>query len=430
MSRNHAKHRGGARGRTRLAVERLEGRWVLACEAFVTDGTLMILGDDADDDIAVRVDPDPGALVAVTCQTTVGRQTRTFEGIMKIDADLGHGNDLFQLGMVDPGDLPPPDEPRTLDIVVRAGNGDDSVEIRHKSVYSLKTRSAQIDLGHGDDQFSAVFEPVPNDGRPPPDEPPTVEIGVMGGDGDDAVEVNYVSVMNSNLQLNADLGNGNDRFSALMQSTPDDGRPPPRVGWMTIGIISGQGDDEVLLDHSAGSFFDLLFTADLGNGNDRFSALMQSTPDDGRPPPTEARMVEIGVLAGEGDDTVEIDHSAGSFFDLLVEADLGHGNDRFSALMQSTPDDGLPGPEGMRTLMFDVLAGRGDDFVAARNLTDGSFFDVHFNADLGAGDDTFEAMGGIQPCIMPGEGFDTARVSGELFKLVLLFGFENIELIE
>jgi hypothetical protein len=136
------------------------------------------------------------------------------------------------------------------------------------------------------------------------------------------------------------------------------------------------------------------------------------------------------VEAGPGNDQVAFSHSVGSWFDVFFAADTGPGADAVNALLKPPPDDGILGPEGLRQLQFNVVTGGNDDFVGLENQTSGESFNVFLYAGLEGGNDTFEGRGGRihDANILPGRGFDTARVTPNFRPFV--GDFERVEILE
>jgi hypothetical protein len=280
-------------------------------------------------------------------------------------------------------------------------------------------------------------------------------LNILGQEGDDTLTEVLVSLfpLGTSLISLADLGLGDDKFSLVGAFSSEDyeisgepGRenPDPEIrvtdlvtGEVTadvhvqqteeIMVEAGDGDDRVEVNWDAALMSGLsLIHADLGKGNDTFLANL--LPVLTEPPTNEVLTARFEVLAGRGNDQVSFSHSAGSWFDVSFTADMGLGTDTVNALLSPPPDDSIPGPAGLRRLQFNVVAGGNDDFVGLQNQTNGQFFDVFLEADLGRGDDTFEALGGIAPCVHPGRGFDTARVTRNLLPFVS--EFERVEILE
>jgi hypothetical protein len=280
-------------------------------------------------------------------------------------------------------------------------------------------------------------------------------LNVLGEGGDDTLTEILIPIFPTGASLIAllDLGLGYDKFllagatsSEIYQisGVPDQGVPDPEIrvtdlvtGQVTadihaqqteeIMLEAGDGHDRVEVNWDAALMSGLsLIHADLGQGNDTFVSNL--LPVLTEPPAHEVQTARFEVVAGRGNDQVTFSHFAGSWFDVFFTADMGPGADSVNALLSPPPDDSLPGPEGLRRLQFDLLAGNGGDLVALHNLTTGEFFDVFLEADLDGGNDTFEAVGGINPCTHPGRGFDTARVTRNLLPFVT--EFERVEILE
>lgn len=196
-----------------------------------------------------------------------------------------------------------------------------------------------------------------------------------------------------------------------------------------IAINCDDGDDSVAVNWIAARMSGLtLLDVNLGAGENILSAVLGPPPDDGVPVPREVQIASLKVTGG-GDDQITFNHSAGSWFDVAFDADTGKGDDAVSVFLGPPPDDSLPGPDGIRQLQYNVVAGKGDDFVRLQNQTQGEFFDVFFTAHFNNGDDLFEGIGPIRDAILlPGRGFDTARVTPNFRPFVS--EFEKIEIQE
>jgi hypothetical protein len=301
-----------------------------------------------------------------------------------------------------------------------------------------------IKMGEGNDQ--ANFSQVPG-----------MALNILGEGGDDGVTLLETSVEilppGTGLLSLLDLGGGVDKFSLVgatasenyeISGVPDQTIPDPEIRVMDlvtgnvtadvhvqqteeVMIDAGHGDDRVEVNWDAALMSGLSFIhADLGKGNDTF--LSHLLPVLTEPPVREVQTARFEVEAGRGNDQVSFSHSAGSWFDVSFTVDTGADADTVNALLSPPPDDGILGPEGMRRLQFDLLAGNGGDLVAVHHLTTGEFFDVFLETDLGGGDDTFEAVGAVVPCVHPGRGFDTARVTRDLLSFVT--EFERVEILD
>jgi hypothetical protein len=299
-----------------------------------------------------------------------------------------------------------------------------------------------VKMGDGNDQAN-VFQVA------------GVALNLLGQGGDDTLIETLVPILPSGLGTVSllDLGSGVDKFSLVgaafsenykISSVPDQRIPDPeiRVTDLVTGnviadvqvqqteevmIEAGGGDDCVEVNWDAALMRGLsLIHAELGKGNDTFVANVPPVLTE--PPTREAQTARLELDTGPGDDQAAFSHSAGSWFDVFFTADMGPGADTVNAMLLPSPADSIPGPEGLRQLHFNVVTGGNDDFVALQNQTNGQFFNVFLEADLGGGNDTFEAVGGIAPCVHPGRGFDTARVTRNLLPFVS--EFEKVEVLD
>lgn len=192
-----------------------------------------------------------------------------------------------------------------------------------------------------------------------------------------------------------------------------------------IMLKTEDGDDRVEVNCDAALMSGLFIHADLGRGNDMFVSNL--LPVLTEPPTHEVQTARFEVNAGRGNDQVTFNHSAGSWFDVFFTVDLGLGMDTVNALLIPPPDDSFPGPAGLRQLQFNVFAGANDDFVRLQNRTNGDLLSLY--TEMGGGNDIFEGIGEIHEAnISPGRGSDTARVTRNFLPFVT--AFESIEVLE
>lgn len=198
------------------------------------------------------------------------------------------------------------------------------------------------------------------------------------GDGDDRVRILIGLLPPTPFLVEADLGKGDDQFHLDAVGTPpappSDLPPPtlpPPAGTLEVRLFAGAGDDvvEVKGRHS----FDVALDFDLGAGNDR---AFVEVPSDPSVIPGKVRELQVNILAGAGNDIVEV--MASGFFDVFTVIDLGAGNDTANLRYVG---GGTPDPAG---LAFTVLSGAGNDTI---NAFAAAFFSVDFQTNLGAGDD-------------------------------------------
>jgi hypothetical protein len=194
-----------------------------------------------------------------------------------------------------------------------------------------------------------------------------------------------------------------------------------------VELDASGGDDVVDVQWDAALMSGLsMVQVDLGKGNNTMSVNL--LPVVTMPETEGVQRARFNVVGGSGKDQLTFKHSAGNWFDVVFTADLGKGNDTFRAELSPPPDDGLPGPEGVRRLQFDLATGSGNDFVSIHNRTSDEFFIANLSADLAGGNDIFEATGIIRLILLPGPGFDTARVTRNLLQFVTEFESVFLEL--
>lgn len=336
---------------------------------------------------------------------------------------------------------------------ITSGSQANSVQVKVTDI-ATETRFAQITgsgvevltvkMGDGNDQ--AIVSQIAG-----------IALNILGQGGDDHVTIIEVlaEIFPTGLPLLAllDLGSGYDKFFLVgatyseiyaISGVPDQEIPDPeiRVTNLVTGEVTADfhvqqaeeimlkaedGDDRVEVNCDAALMSGLFIRADLGRGNDVF--ISNLLPVLTEPPTHEVQTARFELDAGRGNDQVTFNHSAGSWFDVFFTVNLGLGMDTVDALLEPPPDDGLPGPEGLRQLQFNVFAGANDDFVRLQNRTNGDLFDVSLYTEMGGGNDTFEGRGEIHDAnISPGRGFDTARVTRNL--LAFVTAFESIEALE
>jgi hypothetical protein len=162
------------------------------------------------------------------------------------------------------------------------------------------------------------------------------------------------------------------------------------ICWIVIGVAGG--NDRVSIDIRGSDTVLQSVQADLGDGNDVFSAVLIAPPEPdvpGESNPPEPELV-FDISMGFGDDQVMarvMAWNAATHFN----ADLGDGNDSFEAVFQIPPEPEVPGeaqpPDPDTPVFLDILAGIGHDDVRV------TFFDilgdVHTRADLGEGNDSY-----------------------------------------
>ena len=457
------------------------------CTTSVEQGTLLVIGNEIANVIEFVGTEGEGG-VRVTCDGS----SHTFDRIDTITVEAGDGNDeirtdnsngllsgiakrIFGQDGEDRYQWTVPLLPMIeQDGLYDGGAGDDTIQILtglradrfdiasgpqansvHVQVTDIATepRFAQITgsgvefltvkMGEGNDQ--AIISQIAG-----------IALNILGQGGDDTLTEVLSPIFPTGLPHLAllDLGFGYDKFFLVgatsseifaISGVPDQEIPDPeiRVTNLVTGEVTADfhvqqadeiilkaedGDDRVEVNWDAALMSGLSFIrADLGRGNDMFVSNL--LPVLIEPPTHEVQTARFELDAGRGNDQVTFNHSAGSWFDVFFTVNLGLGMDTVNAVLLPPPDDGLPGPEGLRQLQFNVFAGANDDLVGLQNRTNGDLFDISLYAELGGGNDTFEGMGEIHGAnISPGRGFDTARVTRNLLPFVT--EFESIEALE
>jgi hypothetical protein len=462
-----------------LPVEASEEQVVGNCTTFVERGTLFVVGNEVANDIGI------GATVGGSVQVTCGGESATFDRTTALTVQAGDGNDQIsadnsngQLGGIfisvfgeggnDLGNLFYPILPfveqssiydggpgdNTLVIVttpradqfdVRRGAAADAVEVQVTDIATGMVKGNVVALAIA---VTSVKSGADNDIMNLTGRLPTF-LSFFGEEGDDEMVLSEVliEIFPSGVPLLSFVGGiGHDKFihkgtgasehyevAGVRDLTIPD--PELRVADMATGLQLARVQflrvDEVELDTSGGDdVVDVQWNAalmselslvqvDLGKGNNKMSVNL--LPVLTMPETEGVQRARFNVVSGSGKDQVTFSHSASNWFDVIFTADLGKGNDAFSAELGPPPDDGLPGPDGPRRLQFDVATGSGNDFVAIHNRTTDEFFIANLSADLAGDNDIFEATGIIGLSLLPGPGFDTARVTRNLLQFVTEF---------
>lgn len=469
-----------------LLVEAHEEQVVGNCTTFVERGTLFVIGDEVANVIGIVA--TVGGSVQVTCDGA----SATFDRTTALTVRAGDGNDqistdnsngllagiaisVFGQGGNDLGhsmysilpfleqdslyDGGPGDDrlvivttPRADQCVVRRSEAPDAVEVQVTdiatrlvigNVMASAVESTSIKAGAGNDIMNVT-------GHLP------TFLNFFGEEGDDEIVLTEVliEILPSGGSLLSFVGGiGHDKFvykgtTASEQyeiaGVPDLEIPDPelRVTDMATGLqiarvqflhvedvtldTSG-GDDVVEVQWDAALMSDLsMVQVDLGKGNNTMSVNL--LPVLTMPETEGVQSARFNVVGGSGKDQVTFSHSAGNWFDVVFTADLGKGNDAFSAELLPPPDDDLPGPNGVRSLQFDVATGSGNDLVSIHNRTTDEFFIANLSADFGGGADTLQATGIVRLSLLPGAGVDTARITRNLLQFVT--EFESVEILE
>ncbi len=238
------------------ALERLEDRICLSVQPVLTDGVLSVVGTRAADSAGI-VDNGQGKVIVNT--RGEGTTHWEFEGVKEIKVDMLAGNDVVHYRR-DAGRSP------VIPISIDLGEGNDL----------LRARAGLIDA-----------EPLRQH----------LNLSILGQQGNDHVDVNLAARGVPNVlpgkpgaSLKVDLGADNDRFGLNTANLLD----------VELDMRAGGGDDDVGIGlllpavqkvREAAARLNL----GLGDGHDQLRVHTSGIED-----------VELGLAAGEGDDSVAI----------------------------------------------------------------------------------------------------------------------------
>ena len=347
----------------RLTIENLENRQLLAGDVMVdvSRGNLVIVGDEADNQLHISSGQSPGEYMIVGLpgpdgtETTINGQTEplvvndafrsvrvaTGDGndvvdishanFRHLDVHTGPGDDIVRLGLAPNG--PGPEDPNTVEtdlagetdptapaiepsVTVRGrlrigtGEGNDTVVERHLRV----GHSQAIHTGEGDD--NVILDP-PNDSPVPPDQGETAEATGQG----DAPPTTRPGGPQPSIQIGRGLkigtGAGNDN---VMLHGVDAG---------SIHIRAQAGDDTVALNH-VHSRRGLSIGTDGGDDtvvmNQVHSrwARVETGADSDRVELRDSAFAVLGSFLGDGDDAL---HLAGTTVGRVALLNGGPGTD-------------------------------------------------------------------------------------------------------
>ena len=401
-SQRHFSQRRRVAFRPRL--EQLETRDCPSCTVFQRAETLVILGDREANHIEIAEIREgglgeEGGGISVVCDGSV---IQTFTGVRQIDlrtlggddevtfvcpsdpstfllrADLGAGNDRLNISGFDPQPEPPL---RALSFDILAGAGDDEVRFDLGAAEINGRFMIFANGGAGNDRMEVAA------GNPCVLPESEMQIGLLGGAGDDVIEASLTGLMNQGrFVLEANGGAGNDRMEVAA------GNPcnfPESE--MQIGLLGGAGDDVI-----GASLTDLVnygrfvLEANGGTGNDRLEIVAI-----GKPCWLPESETQIKLNGDAGDDVIGASLTDLVNYGLFVlEASGGAGNDR----MEVAVGDPCCFPESVTQIK---LSGDAGDDVIEASLTglmnEGRFL---LEASGGAGND--QINGFFVPCILPG----------------------------
>jgi hypothetical protein len=347
----------------RPRLEVLEGRWCPSCEVELVGTTLSITGDAGDNAITI-VHTGPGDM-SVVCDGTPGH--------------FGEPIDR---------------------VVVRGGQGNDSVFAQSSGFAPDLPGEWTFDLGRGDDRASVFGEMLVES---------PVRVAVSGGPGSDGLEAFIGAFVPSELKLVLDGGDGDD-FISNGSSVEGPGRVSTRVR-------GGDGDDEIF---DVWAFTRVLGSFDArahgGNGSDVVWATLGNSFE--LDPDLPLVVAGFDVLAGgrgnyvmtggNGPDTLRIDHLGRTDGRLNLTADGGRGGDEVFANL-----DVNAGSTG--EFSADCRGGRGDDHMEVRvRFVETDFLEIFpgFLSEVLVGfTDTPAPLAELAVTADGGAGFDTCSHS-------------------
>ena len=327
----------------RPRVEALERRLCLTCTVIQDGANLYITGGNTANDLAIQQDE---AGYHVACD---GGSIATFRGVERAIISMGSGNDSVEVaygtGVYRPADL-----------VAHLGAGDDSLDLR------------------------AGWQT--NDGG-------SIKFDIWMGPDDDRLTA-FLPHIEQRLQLNADLGAGNDTFSGSILP-PSDVAAAGGGAW-SVAVQGQQGDDEMSLmlggpvagpaPHLINANLNLML--DGGVGADQVRMMIDASVV------AAGAELNVGVDGGAGADEVGIiiDYRTATAAAESIQVDAGSGADQVgiivnyrTATLDALFDVSVDGGSGDDELTFDTAAG-GES--PGPHLING---DLNVMLDGGAGDD-------------------------------------------
>jgi hypothetical protein len=342
----------------RPQLETLEQRWCPACDVRLAGSALFITGDAGDNNIAIF---DNGAdALEVFC-----------------DDDAYLFDRSIHL------------------LVVRGGDGDDTIDAIIDTLALDAPRAWLLDAGAGNDlvfpQISGILD-VP------------VSVAVQAGDGDDSVSAFLAADVNSLCVLNIDGGNGNDSLYNFGTSV--------RVNGVMIVNVDGRGGDDMIDDAYLDMRVNGVFVGSVngGDGADQtFSNLGSLLFFDDETAVVEGFDVAPGahahysVSGGKGQDTLFVNYLGTLDGRLGIRVDAGQDNDAvFASLGVHETSTG--------SLSALIHGGNGDDQLEVSVLflhtEPVEFFGLLYDRLVGSTDDPAPLLR-VSVTANGGAGFDT-----------------------
>lgn len=244
-------------------LETLEPRRCLAAFVKAVGTSLLIRGDEADNQIAVVDEGAAGVSVSLD-----GGEPVNFAGARGIILQMGGGNDSVQLALGGP-------DTRVGKLTASLGAGDDTFDL---SLSNLGGKALAVSVsGEGGHDWIAYHDVEEITGK--------LSISASGGDGDDYLAFHEVDEFVGSLSFSANGGNGADEVGIIVV----DGF----VGTLNVNTSGGSGDDLMYheVDKPVGK---LRIATSGGNGDD----VMIHEVDE------LTGSASVSTLGGEGDDIV------------------------------------------------------------------------------------------------------------------------------
>jgi hypothetical protein len=305
--------------RYRPLIEPLEDRSLLSCTVFAQGDTLFVQSDMMGDHFKLTFEHKQAS---VACNDA---PAVTFDGISRIVADLGAGQDNFDAYM-DPTPTP------WASFSLRLSTGADADVVNVKWLPGAQD-SAWIDLGDGNDLFNADIDLTLDPNLP---EAPSLNMSVFGGLGRDRI-TSRIGIQPTpfhkmvDLNLSMDGGAGDDILSENTDIDPSalvgfNPQPEPPIIHVGVEMDGGDGSDRITSRWGVGpepfhKAFDLDLSMDGGVGDDALDA--QFSDHKGSQNVADLR---VALLGGDGNDALSLLLTPGAF-DAAAFADGGAGFD-------------------------------------------------------------------------------------------------------
>lgn len=398
------------RYRYRPRMEALEGRNCPSCLIYQDPDTIYIIGDGAADNVTLAQEAGRHDVIRVTCD---GR-TLEFTGIRNIVASTGEGDDRLSVFLGGSDTMP-------VNLDVNLGGGDDTFTATFNptesvtpsppgiSVPGIPTWSWDVSGGPGDDALDA-FIGDPNETPEPHLLNANVAVNFDAGLGGDTVGIIIICMpLAGSLDLNVATGGGDDSTAIMLaeseirgpvQMSVNTGGENDAVGLvladsMLLGpvdlrVATRGGDDVAALAIQGGQFGGpLALDLDTGLGDDLASVLVEDP--DYVPSPLRGS-VDVAVDTGPGNDLArlgfhEVDTPARRVGSIRLSLDTGIGDDIAAVAIQDSED--FPNP-----LTVEVSTGGGNDaaLIFATNPSNS-----RFEVSTGGGNDSVLARVGFNP---------------------------------